>query len=591
MSALAIVSSLFSLVVPVVVVVVVVRAVVGRRGGESSSPPGQVIRRFFQYLLLFGLLVVVASGLATLLGLVGTRDALVDTSGTLARALTFLLIGIPLLIVLIRWTRRTLAGVPGERSSLGWLVYLGLASLTAAAVTAGSLYSSVAAASRLDADWSAIAQAFVWAAVWLVHLRVESASVERGGWRVHHLLGSLLGWVLTVIGLTALLAAALDALSVPAADVVVGGSSALGSAAALLVAGVPIWVAYWWRDQRTAEIDALWFGYVLVVGVGASLVMTVSGASVALYRLLVRLVGDTGGASANDWLSGTLTALAVAVVGLISWAYHRDVVRHRAPAGRTEVVRVHEYLLAAIALLAAAVGVVLVVVAFVEAVTPTDRVLVDASLTNSVLAALTLLLVGGPLWWLFWRGIRRAVEADRPVEAASPTRRIYLYALFGLTGVVAVIAVLVAVYGLLDAAFRGELGASTVRDQRAALGILVAAGALAGYHWAVHREDRRLAPPEPERPALPSPSEALTGAPTPSGAPLGGLERVLLVGPSDDALVAAVAASTGAQVELWVQEEGRWEHPVVLAALARARRTRVVLHAAGEQMVEAGPPR
>lgn len=592
MSGLALASSLFGLVVPIVVVVVIVRAFTGHRGAENASPPGQVIRRFFQYLLLYGLLVVVASGLSTLLGLLGARDPLVDTSGALARALTFLLIGIPLLVVMIRWTRRTLADLPGERRSLGWLVYLGLAALTGAAVAAGSVFSFVAAASRSHADWSALAQAIVWAAVWVVHLRVESVTVEPGARRVHHLVGSLLGWVLTVIGLTSLLSASLDALVVPPPDVIVGSSSALGSAAALLIAGAPIWIAYWWRDQRTASVDHLWFGYVLVFGVGASLVMTVSGASVALYRVLVRLVGDLGGSSTNAWASGTLTALAVAAVGLLSWWYHRDVVDHRAPVGRTDVVRVHEYLLAAIALLAAAIGVVLVVVAFIEAVTPTERVLVDASLTNAVLAALTLLVVGGPLWWVFWRRIRRAVRADRPVEAASPTRRIYLYALFGVTGVVAVVAVLVVVYGLLDGAFKGTFGAATVRSVRVAFGILVAAGALAAYHWAVHREDRRLAPAEPERrPTSVAPPLSASGPSESSLGPVGGIERVLLVGPSDDALVAAVEAATGAQVELWVQETGRWDQNAVLGALARAQRTRVVLHAAGEEMIEAGPSR
>ena len=582
-------ASLVSFVLPIVVVVVIVRAVTGHRGGGDASPPGQVVRRFFQYLLLYGVLVVVASGLSTLVGLLGATDPLVDTTGTLARALTFLLIGIPLLVVLARWTRRTLAGVPGEARSLGWLVYLGLAGLTGAAVAAGSVSSVVTAASRSHADWAALTQAVVWGAVWLLHLRLESRTTEPEHRRIHHLLGSLLGWVLVVVGLAMLMTSSLDALVVTGTDAIVGGTSALGAAAGTVLAGGPIWFLYWWRDERRAPADPLWYGYVLVFGVGASLVTTVSGASVALYRVLVRAVGDLGGASTSSWTSGTLTALSVAAVGFLSWWYHRDVIAGRAPAGRTEVVRVHEYLLAAIALVAAAVGVALVVVAFLGAVTPRDRVLVDSSLVNSVLAAATLLVVGGPLWWFFWRRIRRAVRADRATETASPTRRIYLYALFGVTGVVTIVAVLVAVYGLLDAAIGGRFTWATLRDQRVALGVLVAAGTLAAYHWAVHREDRRLALPAPrpkELPPGPGPAAPDTGQ---DGR--GPVERVLLVGPGDDALVAAVEIATGAQVELWVQDAGRWDRAAVLGALDRATHRRVVLHAAGEQMVEAGPQR
>ncbi len=583
--------SLVSLVLPVVVVVVIVRAVTGHRGTADASPPGQVVRRFFQYLLLYGVLIVVASGLSTLPGLLGSADALVDTSGTLARALTFLLIGIPLLLVLARWTRRTLAEVPGEQRSLGWLVYLGLAALTGAGVVAGSVSSLVAAASRAQMDWAALGQAVVWGAVWLLHVSLEQRTTAPEQRRVHHLLGSLLGWVITVIGLAALLNAALSTLLLRPADVIVGGTTPLGSAAGILLAGAPIWFVYWWRAERSAPAEPLWYGYVLVFGVGASLVTAVSGASVALYQVLVRLVGDLGSTTTAGWTSVTLTALSVAAVGCLSWWYHRDVIAGRAPAGRTEVVRVHEYLLAAVALVAAAVGVALVVVAFVEAVVPRGRVLVDSSLVNSVLAAVTLLVVGGPLWWLFWRRIRRAVRADRPGETASPTRRIYLYALFGVTGVVAIVAVLVAVYGLLDAVIGGRFGGATLRDQRVALGVLVAAGTLAAYHWAVHREDRRLAPPVPgpHEPASPA-GPGLVATPAPE-VDRGPIERVLLIGPQDEELVAAVQGATGAQVELWVQDAGRWDRAVVLEAVHRATRRRVVLHAAGEQMLEAGQQR
>jgi len=587
------IASLVSLVFPVVVVVVIVRALTGHRGGAPVSP-GLMVRRFFQYVLLYGVLMVVASGLSTLGGLIGAREALVDTSGSLARALTFILVGGPLLVVLWRWARATQAADAGETSALGWLVYVAAAALTGAGVAMGSVYAVVVGAGRAELDVPALTQTVVWGAVWLVHLRLESRLSHPDHRQLHQLLGSLLGWVITLIGLIALLLASLDAIVLGDVAALVTGPSDLVPAVGLLVAGVPVWSVYWWLGQRRAPATPLWFGYVLLVGVGASLVTTVSGASVAVYRVLVWAVGDLAGVSNAEWTSGTLSAVAVAVVGGLSWWYHREVVDARASKERTEVVRVHEYLLAGVALVAAAVGVALVVVAFIEAVTPTAGVLVDAPLTNSVLAALTLLVVGGPLWWVFWRRIRSAVGTDRPGESASPTRRIYLYVLFGLTGVVAIIVVLIAVYGLLEAALSGRLNGETVRDQRGALGVLVAAAALAAYHWAVYREDRRLAPSAPDPTltftAIAARIDGPIDAVEPSG-PTAAVDRVLLIGPPDDDLVAAVREATGAQVELWVQESGSWNRSAVLAAIGRARRRQVLLHADGEQVVEAGPSR
>ena len=57
--------------------------------------------------------------------------------------------------------------------------------------------------------------------------------------------------------------------------------------------------------------------------------------------------------------------------------------------------------MAGIALLAAALGVTMVVVALVESLVPTAKVEVGTSVVNSLLSGVTLLLVGGPLWWVF----------------------------------------------------------------------------------------------------------------------------------------------------------------------------------------------
>jgi hypothetical protein len=67
--------------------------------------------------------------------------------------------------------------------------------------------------------------------------------------------------------------------------------------------------------------------------------------------------------------------------------------------------------------------VALVAVALVDAVSPAVQ-RDGGSVINEVLAALTLLAVGGPLWWVFWRRIRRARRDDPQLAVASVSRRV-----------------------------------------------------------------------------------------------------------------------------------------------------------------------
>src|SRR5680860_318924 len=158
------------------------------------------------------------------------------------------------------------------------------------------------------------------------------------------------------------------------------------------------------------------------------------------------------------------------------------------------VTRVYEYLMAGIALLAAAVGLAMVVVALVESMVPATAVEVGTSVVNSLLSGVTLLLVGGPLWLVFWSRIERATRDGGPEELGSPTRRIYLFLLFGLGGVAAVIAVLVAAFLGIQKALQNGFDAQVVREMRIPVAILLATGAISGYHWVVYRHDRSQVP-------------------------------------------------------------------------------------------------
>jgi hypothetical protein len=541
--------SLLLVVVVVVLVVMAGRKVAGRGGGAVAE--AHAIRRFFQYALLFALLVVTSVGLSGLLGRALDRAPIVALDDTaLARNLAFTVVGLPLYLALALWSRRRLLADPLERVSVGWALYMTAASLTSLVVAMTSLQSVLAWAVDVGPhDPTAVARVVVWGAVWGGHWWLHGRLVPADRSRLHHLGGSLTGLVTAMVGLAGLLGAALSALMLSGGDAVLTAGDEAWTGAIALAVGAPVWVLYWVRTAARSERDPLWFGYVLLAGIGASLVVALVSASTVLYSTLVWLLGDPQFSDATRHFNDAPWAAGAALTGAVAWWYHQAVLEEAHLETRTEVRRVYEYLMSAIGLLAAAAGLTVLVVAGIEALTHSEAVILDQSAVNTLLASATLLLVGVPVWWFYWHRIQRAAAALPEQEHASPTRRAYLLVLFGIGGVAAVIALLVGVYLLFEDVVQGTFGAETIRSMRVPIGILLSTGAIAGYHWAVYQSGRAAMP-----------------------APVHGPRYVLLVGPPDPGIAKAVAHATGGRVQAWSTDDGGapWSVDEVMAALATA---------------------
>jgi hypothetical protein len=555
------------------VIVGVVVTVVRRSGAGTSAGPGAEgtsVRRFFHYLLLFGLFVVVASGLAGLLGRLLQRPALAAGDDlALARDLAFVVVGGPLLVTLALWARRELARDADEARSTAWAAY----------VTAASLTSLLLAMSRLDGvlrwatglhpyDGAAVAGLIVWGGAWAAHWWLDRRVTSAGRSRVHHLAGSLVGLVVAATGLGRLLAAALrPLLGLSGTAVLASADRALVAAVVTLAVGAPVWIVYWQLTWARSRRDPLWIGYVLLAGVAGGLVTAIGSASTLLHTVLVWLVGDPRSTVAAVHFRSAPTSAAAAVVGTLIWWYHHAVLESAGvAAGRSEVRRVYEYLMAAIGLLAAAAGLVTLLASLGEAAA--GRPLAGAGAVNTLLAAVTLIVVGGPVWWVYWRRIRSAAVQAPAAELASPTRRLYLFVLFGVGGVAAVVALIVGVYLLFEDMVRGTAGSETLRRMRFPVGIVVTTAAISAYHWAVYREDRRQLP-------------AVTEARGPG--------YVLLLGPAGPAVATEVAHRTRGRVQSWSLADGgppgataTWSADDVMAALDGVAAEEVVVLAEGD---------
>ena len=445
----------------------------------------RTVRRLITYALLFALVVTAAVGLGGLLGRLlaaGTVLASDDVSG-LARSLAFALIGGPL-AALLWWAVWRRLDDPDERSAIGWGLYVAGAYLLALLIASTNVLNALSALiGAAGPEWRlALATGLVWAAVcfwhrWMwAHPRKSPTALAD----VPTVLGSVLGLVLAVGGAVAALSTLLDA--------------ALRGAATLASVGKPWWVSalqslvwavggtgiWWWhwnhdggRRLRTGLADVA----LITVGVLGAGVLTLAGSGVALFVVLRLLFDRTE--PLEFLLEPLAPAVAAAAIGCLVWVYHRTIARGRSDA----TLQGGRLVTSGVALVAAASGIGVIVNSVLAM---TAMPLAGTGARTLLLAGISSLLVGGPVWWLAWRPLEPVAAAGAGLNA----RRIYLVAVFGLSAVVAVVTLLVIGFRMFEYFLSDVSGGSLVERIRAPLGLLVATGLVFGYHFAVWRQDR-----------------------------------------------------------------------------------------------------
>lgn len=222
-------------------------------------------------------------------------------------------------------------------------------------------------------------------------------------------------------------------------------------------------------------------------------VTVIVGGGILVFSVLDWFLGDvsTSAAAHFDTVPGAVAAL---FVGSAVWAYHAHVLGDRESRVRDEIGRVYDYLLSAAGLLVATSGVAVLLGAALKSLSSQGSV---ATSDGDILpTALTLLVVGVPLWWRYWSTIQRYRRSDPKGELTSITRRIYIVGLFGIAAIVAVISLIVIVFIVVEDVLDGAVGWITVSDTAIAIALLITAGAIAWYHFVVFREDREALGPD-----------------------------------------------------------------------------------------------
>ena len=482
------------------------------------------IRRIYFYLVSGVSLAVLLIGLTTLgsvileLLLGGTAEA--SARNTIASSLAAVVVAAPVWALHWRWAQQTARRDPTERASALRHLYLygggAVLALTAIALVNPALSEllgtiEVAAFRPLELLRS-LWQASLLAAFWAYHF--QRASADRADIGEDGASATLRRWYaygIQVVAFLNLLFWAQVLLAQAAATVlgprgVVGGGPVVSTEISYALVWLALWLFHFrWTargviaaDDRASTLRAV-HGFGIVAW---CTVVTLTEAARTLYYFLARALGvaAAGGIQQLDAATLAQPLSAVLVFGL-GWAFARQLLVTDAAAGEAPrqagVRRLYVHLVALVSLVAFAIGLgALLDALFEQVVAPTAA---SDAWRDRISWALTLIVVGLPVWLVHWRA------APDAAERLALSRRLYLFAalLLGVLGVLGSAGALVST--LLRAALAtGAVGLGV--DASSFLAALIVAAGVAGYHFRVLRQDaaqRPMAepiPPEPEAP-------------------------------------------------------------------------------------------
>ena len=532
---------------------------------EPRGPRGHGIRRFFQYGTAYLLFVLTAIGLSGLLGrALGRAVTLSGGQSDLALDISFTVVGLPLLALMGFWIRRTIARDAAEVRSVGWAMATTAGTLTALGVTVYAAYNCGLLLFGINEyDGYDLAQLLVWGSSMLGLWFIDRLNTPERNGRPHLFIGSTLGLVLTATATVNTLSAAIDILLHASGQTMYSNDlDPLWRGLILAAIGIPVWVLYWFESARRSERDRLWYGYVLLLGTAGGMIASVVAASTAVYRSFVWWFGDPFTTSAAVHFRDVPTAASTAVVGAALWWYHQRLLL--TPEPRNEIDRVYDYSMSAIGLGATGVGIAYAIVATIEGLT-SATVLTGGSVMNTLLLAATLLIVGTPVWANYWQGISRAVFANHDTEVTAPTRRAYLFILFGVGGITAIAGLVSGVYLFADDMLGVGISSESFYRMRWALATLLATGGIAAYHWLVYDRERGV-----------------------MRATQHGPQYILLIGPKDAELEASIEHVTGGRVHTWTPTNGFagvWTAQAVMREVDHCQDDTLILFAEGSRLL------
>lgn len=485
------------------------------------------VRRVYFYLVSgvsLGVLLVGLSSLGSVVLEMLLGAGAVDQRLAIASSAAEVLVAAPIWVLHWQWAQRAARRDPTEQGSALRRLYLygaaAVLSLAAVAQLSPALAQLLGLLERSDAPFRflefarSLWQGALPAVFWTYHFRLgghDRQSIgETGG------SATLRRWYaygIQVVALLNLLYWSQVLLSGAAAILSRPQSVIGGPIVATQVSDALVWLALWvfhfrWTNRESLEVDDRASTLRAVHGFGIvawCTAVVLTEAARTLYYFLARGLGvpSPGGIPQLDAATLAQPLSAVLIYG-VGWAFARY--RLVSDAGPSEaprqagVRRLYSHLVALVSLTALAVGLGGLLDALFEQVVAPAAASSD-SWRDQVSWSLTSIAVGLPVWVAHWRA------APDQVERLALSRRLYLFAAL-LVGVLSVLGSAGAlVWTWLRALLAVGAAGLGVEGSRFLAALLVA-GAVAGYHFRVLRQDAAqraaAAPVEPEVVAAPS---------------------------------------------------------------------------------------
>ena len=483
----------------------------------------RTIRRLYFYAVALISLEVVVWGLIGLLRSIFSAR-LVNTADVLAQALALVLVGVPIFLFHWLWTQRAAAKDEEERSAslraiflyavlIGTLVPVVqnlLAFVNRVALGISDLPVSRALVGGFQTWQDNLIAIFINGIVGLYFysiLRAEWKSMPEvenfaDVRRLYRYLWLLYGLLMVVYGAQQILR---YIFYIPVPTYLLGevGREMFVNGLSLLLVGTPLWV-YTWRicqealsvsspEEAPAERESnLRLGVLYLLSLGG--VITVLSAGGALLDVILRWAFGEA-MQGYEFIQQVGGPVSLGVPLAMVWAYYGRWLEHQIQLDedgtrRAGKKRIYYYILSALGLGAAFIGVALVFSFVIDLLT--SNAFWGDSLRSRLAAAISTLTVGLPLWLLTWRPMQAEALADgEGGEHArrSTIRRAYLYlALFAgvIGGMVSAVAL---VYQLVNALLSGEPPADFLPSLLNAAQLLALFGVLLVYHLNSMRRD------------------------------------------------------------------------------------------------------
>ena len=474
------------------------------------------IRRLYFYLVALIAVEVVTWGLIGLLRSI-VDQTISGGADALAGALALILVGVPIFLIHWLWAQRVSAQDEEEKTAslravflygilLGTLVpvvqnvlsFINRALVQSAGMDVGRAFSTFREQTLAD-NFIAIGMNLIVAAYFWNILRHEWETLpDRENFadvrRLYRYLWMLYGLFMTVFGVQQILRFLLyipgDVLGAMGQEVVVNGT-------ALVLVGAPVWV-YAWRLIQDSLPDPAEMGsalrlvilYLLALG---GVITVVSTAWLFMDTLLTALLGSK--TTMNEFVRDIGGPISVGLPLGALWAYfghwldrHIKVVAD--PVRAAGMRRLYHYILSAIGLVVAFVGVGALLSFFIDLIT--SQLLISGGMRVALATAIASLVVGLPLWLWNWRPMQGEAMLENEVgdhARRSIIRKFYLYLVL-FTSVIGGMASAVAlVYQLIRVVLVGDAGDDFLNSLLNTLQLLFLFGVVLVYHLNKLRAD------------------------------------------------------------------------------------------------------